>query len=591
MEPYKSPVDNVLDTGLLSPIQIRKGWNSISRLIEKHCVEACATGKSFRIGIDGYLNVDWETVSQVIREMNLPGQIILRMVNIESCLKPKPERNKIISTCIPDGEPVFGKKYHGRLSDFFARKKLEKIAEEINGLAENTLFICLGSGALLNPLTKLYDLTFYLDVTREEVLKRNKAWTKQKSKTQSVSPRQIYYIDFPIHDKHRKASFSFVNFYADSSTADMPRVLPAESVREITGKLMSLPLRIKPLYEPGVWGGQWLKRNRKLPKKMVNCAYGFEIIAPEQSLIVTIGKNSIELPFNLLMENHGRKLLGKRAYKRYGDEFPVRVAYDDTWEGGNLSIQAHPTTKYMQQTFGEKIHQAEMYYIFDAKPGSIVHLGLNEGVEIEALHKAAKISEKNRKPFDHTEYVNVVKAHKGDIFLIPPGTVHGAGANELVLEISSTPYRYTFKIYDYLRPDLDGSFRPIHIEHAFNNIKSFRKTGWVASNLIPKPILINQKAQKQKDWKEYIIADRREFYHVVHRIEFQNHYEDNTKGKFHLLNLVEGDIVLVQAKNGSRGTHELALSETLLLPASVGPYEVINKTKKACKIVKTFLRA
>ena len=181
--------------------------------------------------------------------------------------------------------------------------------------------------------------------------------------------------------------------------------------------------------------------------------------------------------------------MGRTARGRFGDFFPIRFAYDDTWEGGNLSIQVHPTPHYARNRFNEPAGQGEMYYVFECKPGAINHLGLKEGVRRRDFLRAAKKSETHADPIDHTRYANALPAVKGQIYLIPPGTLHGAGAGELVLEISSTPYRYTFKIYDYCRPDLDGSYRPIHITHAFKVLKFFRKERWVARNLKPEPKL------------------------------------------------------------------------------------------------------
>ena len=93
---------------------------------------------------------------------------------------------------------------------------------------------------------------------------------------------------------------------------------------------------------------------------------------------------------------------------------------------------------------------------------------------------------------DIEKYVNKLPSKVHDLFFIPNGTVHCSGEGNLVLEISATPYIFTFKIYDYLRKDLEGNLRPINIERAFENIRFERREKFVKENLISKPKLIKK---------------------------------------------------------------------------------------------------
>jgi len=595
VQPYKSNIENIIYSQRNIAAFISSGWTAITDIILNLFKNSYPEQKNIIIGFDGYLSNDWLRIIDEITLRIKEKKIHLSLFDVRDCMKSKKDIDTLIDSSLPEGEPVFGKKYKGGMDHFYSKDKLLALASALKlapGKSEldGSLTICYGPGSLLAPLSRIYDLAFYFDLTREEALKRNKAWTDKKSKTQTIGPRRIYYVDFPVYDRQRKRAFPYIDYYIDTNDNDNPKILGKSYLLELIDEVVKSPLRIKPLYEPGVWGGQWLKRNRGLPDSMINCAYGLEIIAPEQSILAVAGGTCLELPFNLLMENSCDRIMGTHACRRYRKEFPIRVAYDDTWEGANLSIQDHPTSKYMKSYFNENLHQAEMYYIFDTYPDSIVHLGLKEDADKEEFLQAARKSEAERKPFDHTRFVNVLPAKKGSIYLIPPGTVHGAGANELVLEISSTSYRYTFKIYDYCRPDLDGTFRPIHIDHAFNVIKFFRKEKWVSENLTPEPKEYRKRTTEKGSWTEYTLADRREFYHIVHRVEFDSWYEDTTDKGFHILNLVEGDIVSVRSLTNPEKTRDMAMSETVLLPKAVGPYEVINKGKKPCKIVKVFLR-
>ena len=54
----------------------------------------------------------------------------------------------------------------------------------------------------------------------------------------------------------------------------------------------------------------------------------------------------------------------------------------------------------------------------------------------------------------------------------------------MVLEISATPYIFTFKLWDWDRLDLDGRPRPVHLEHGAANIQWDRDTQWVQEHLV-----------------------------------------------------------------------------------------------------------
>jgi mannose-6-phosphate isomerase class I len=128
-----------------------------------------------------------------------------------------------------------------------------------------------------------------------------------------------------------------------------------------------------------------------------------------------------------------------------------------------------------------------MYFILEARPSSKVYLGLQDTTNREAFLADVSRAQSEQVPFEITKHVNAWDAQRGDLFIIPAGTVHCSGANNLVLEISATPYIYTFKIYDYLRPDLNGNPRPISYGRAFEVIDFQRKTQWVRENLLAKP--------------------------------------------------------------------------------------------------------
>lgn len=122
--------------------------------------------------------------------------------------------------------------------------------------------------------------------------------------------------------------------------------------------------------------------------------------------------------------------------------------------------------------------QDESYYMLDAEEDAVVYLGLKDGVEPEAMiHDLEEAQTTGR--FDAGKYVGCYPVKKHDHILIPAGTIHCSGKNSMVLEISATPFIFTFKLWDWGRLGLDGRPRPINIAHGKNVIQWYRTEEWV----------------------------------------------------------------------------------------------------------------
>jgi hypothetical protein len=208
-------------------------------------------------------------------------------------------------------------------------------------------------------------------------------------------------------------------------------------------------------------------------------------VPEENSLLMEFDGVTVEMPALNLVFSQAGNLLGNAVHARYGEEFPIRFDFLDTMGGGRLSFQVHPMTEYIRKHFGMAYTQDESYYMLDAGPNAEVYLGLREGVDRELMKRDLRRAQEGDFEFPAHHYANQWPAKAHDHFLIPAGTVHCSGAQAMVLEISSTPYIFTFKMWDWGRLGLDGKPRPIHLDHAFANIQWDRDTPWVKENLIP----------------------------------------------------------------------------------------------------------
>lgn len=341
------------------------------------------------------------------------------------------------------------------------------------------------------------------------------------------------------------------------------------------------PLRVKPFFAPGIWGGQRLKEMADLPKDWVNCAWSFEPIAPENSILIGYKERVIEVPFLIIMALESLSIMGQRSVNLFGDYFPIRFDYLDTIEGDSLSCQVHPKQAYITEHFNEKMTQQESYYILENKDNAKVYLGLTENNE-EEFKQAVTTSQETELPINFTDYVNEFDTNKGDLYLIPPGTVHTSGTDNLVLEISSTTWWFTFKIYDFLRKDSDGKPRPLNVDHGFKNIDFYKDTDWVKENLMPEPRLINAQGENE----EYLLGQREDLLFCVRRIHLENEWLDNTNDEFVMLNLVDGEQVQIVSCTDESVYVYLSYAESYILPSVFGAYKIVNTGSGLCKIVK-----
>jgi mannose-6-phosphate isomerase class I len=187
-------------------------------------------------------------------------------------------------------------------------------------------------------------------------------------------------------------------------------------------------------------------------------------------------------------------------------------------------------------------------------------------------------------PLDIDRFVNSEPSHKHAFFLIPNGTIHASGIGNLVLEISATPYIFTFKMYDWLRPDLEGRLRPLNIERAFENLFFERKGKRVGRELVSRPFVLDAGA----DWQLVHFPTHPTHFYDVHRFDFASSVEAATNGSCHVLNLVEGQAITLETAGGLR--RRFSYAETFIVPAGAGSYRLVNEGIGPAKVIKAFVK-
>ncbi|MBQ6564656.1 MAG: class I mannose-6-phosphate isomerase, partial [Clostridia bacterium] len=359
-----------------------------------------------------------------------------------------------------------------------------------------------------------------------------------------------------------------IRFRVDANDPETPRLIPAPAYEAALDQTSEKPFRMQAYYDPSVWGGQWMKRVFDLSPDKENYGWSFDGVPEENCIKFRFGTDCITFPAINLVHSRPEKLLGEHVFGRFGAEFPIRFDFLDTMEGGNLSLQVHPLTGYIQEKFGMHYTQDESYYILDATEESSVYLGVKPGMDLKAFEAALRTAQAGGTPPDVEQFINHFPVRKHDHVLIPAGTVHCSGKDTVVLEISATPYIFTFKLWDWGRIGLDGLPRPVHIDHGIANIQTYRDTAWVEANLL------NQEKIILKD-------DAGIVEHTgLHNLEFIETERHTVKGRrvvdtydsVNVLNLVDGREARIESVDGSFPPSVIHYSETFIIPASVKQY-------------------
>lgn len=562
---------------------------------------------AYAIAIDGYMGIEWEDIIPRLAASLASQGCTVSLDNMADYYKSAPELEEVLAENLPINEeqdPVslFGKLFEGSITDLCDPPRVERLLGKLRDLktrrseshTTSDVHLVYGCGAASEKLVGLYDVVIYCDLASLHVVQRVLAQKLRNLGDDHVRSRRdvfrrLYYVDYEVTGRLRESILKAdrADYYVDCNDRGVWKLIPRRAFNALCKTLAQYPLRCKPCYTEGVWGGYFIKRLRELPKEMKNCAWVFDLIPNEVSLLVQIGDKRLEIPFATLFRKEGEAIMGAECVKRFQGAFPVRVNYDDTYHSaGNMSIQVHPTREYNRKYFGEPWQQDESYYVVATGHESKTYLGLKDEANVEAFFAEARRSEREGTPVEYDTYINSIASKPGDQFLIPAGTVHASGRNQVVLEIGSlTVGSYTFKLYDYLRLDLDGKPRPIHSWHGRNVLQRDRSADWVSRNIYREPRVV----RKGGGWAEYAIGEHKLMYFSHRRLEFEREIGDDTEGQFHILVLVDGEKILVQSASDPGRCYEQKFLDVVLVPAAMGKYVLRNLGNQPIRVHKTVL--
>lgn len=556
------------------------------------------------VALDGWYGVDYQAVMEKVRlEMERRGTDC-EFIDASTLYITQEELANYKQPYVTD-DPGFGYvNDSGVISDIMDADELKALYDKLDQAQKPVMVY--GFGAAVPELSSKYRRIFYLDITMQRL--ELKMWEGELIPFGCTEPPQNYnwkeyhYNDFYLLYRHKKYIFTRMDFFVEAFDAEDLKLVPRSAYDEIIKTAVKYPIKQVQIFQPGPWGAY---RHKDLWE-----IEGLEISAwnkmsgPEMSVVIDFGaERTLNFPLiNLLQYN--REVTGDFMAENYPDLWPLDIWLDDGFfpdqqpaERISMPIHNHPGSRYVKQHFNEPLGRYETYYIAEAYEGANTWMGFKDNCDLEEFENKC-FESNNREPIENwKDYIANWKSNVGDLYLIPPGTAHGHGGNQMVLEMDTSPSiagtEYSFFQYDFARKSWDddkktmtGKPLNMHLEHAFDN-EHWRRAGYVQENL-------RARAEVTIWTKEYWMdkfSSLPEMPFDIERIYFDRRGEYTTAGRhLQIITLTVGHKVTIRSKTNPEFCTSIERLQCAAVPAYFGDYEIISEDGSFCTCVIFYMK-
>ena len=578
---------------------------SCQKLLEQFA-GATAAGAPGVMLIDGWYGVDWASLRKGLAEAARQSGLKLVFASTAGFFRHdlSDYRKKFVSE-----DPSFGwVNKDGTLADILDTSAVAKLSARLADTTAETLFVVLGPGAAIPELAEHADLVAYADFTMQPTLWQ--MWGGElvpfgrEEADKDYAWKQYYYCDFYLLLRQKKAVFPRMDFYIDAVQSDALKLMPAKTYETLVDELVKRPIKQVKITQPGPWGSYRFKEIYDEIPGLENMAWN-ELAGIELSILVDAGLEGgalLNMPCQNIMQRPVQ-MVGEYIHQTYPDLLPLQVWLDDgyfaepvPYERGSMPIHNHPDTAYNKRNFNEPLGRYETYYIVEAYHDAGTMMGFLEGADLEEYERLCRESN-NQIPFDWQKFVKRWATNVGDLFLIPPGTEHGHGGNQMILEMDTGPSvagtEYSFFTYDFARHTWDDKAKSMtappmkmHLEHSFRNNR-WRREKYVQEHLRARPVVVHGDGDTRMD--RFTTVSEMPF--EIERFVFTRPIRHSTGGRFlQIPTLTVGKKVIIRSLQNPALETSLDFLQACLIPAGFGDYEFISPDGRECTVVMIRLK-
>ena len=547
-----------------------------------------------RVALDGWYGVPWQEIINALTEACEKEGISVRCVNACGHFRDQDEIAAHKKQFITD-DPSFGwENRDGVMEEIVDPSKAAAFKAKLDACDFNEdALVVYSTGAAIPALCDSYDLIVYYDKMIQSVTPM--MWEGNLIPIGFDKPdrnyfwKEYFYCDFHYLIKQKLFVLGRMDFYVDAVSFKNIKLIPRATYDAVAEKLSRQPMKQIETYQGGPWGAYRFKQLENI--EGLECNAWHSLVKGDSTMEVDIGaKDTFLLPFPN-MHQYARRIIGKYVTEKFPLLFPLVMSLDDGWfpepvpphERTSMPMHSHPGSDYNRRVFNEYWGRYETYYIVEAYKGGGTWLGYKDDADIEEWERKCRESENTRVIENWKDYVSFWDSKVGDLFLIPPGTVHGHGGNQMVLEMDTYPTvggnEYSFFIYDFARNSwndnekkMNGKPMKMHTKHAFNN-ERWRREGYVKDHL-----LATRKVIEAKD--EYCIERYSSISEMPFEIECMHYYDRgvySTQMKFmHLITLTRGKRAKIRSLSYPELEAEIVRYHSAIVPAEFGEYEVLS---------------